>query len=115
MQNSDFLLGMALKSGTGRADGLPYFWWKTDQMEMAYLEVYGSNIKSFEFKWNPKKTSRVTKAFTNRSPDAEVETITPENFGEWVGWQPCWRERENLVTVYELGDEPVLAFIGVVV
>ena len=42
-------------------------------------------IKAFEFKWNPKKKNRVTKAVTNRYPDAEVETITPENFGEWVG------------------------------
>ena len=68
-----------------RADGLPYFWRTTDQMEVDYLEVCGSKIKAFEFKWNPKKKSRVTKAFTNRYPDAEVETITPENFGEWVG------------------------------
>jgi predicted AAA+ superfamily ATPase len=68
-----------------RADGLPYFWRTTDQMEVDYLEVCGSKIKAFEFKWNPKKKSRVTKAFTNRYPDAEIETITPENFGEWVG------------------------------
>ena len=27
---------------------------------------------------------RVTKAFTNRYPDAEVETITPENYAEWL-------------------------------
>lgn len=73
------------KNAYGRADGLPYFWRTTDQMEMDYLEVYGSKIKAFEFKWNPKKKSRVTKAFTNRYPDAEVETITPENLGEWVG------------------------------
>ena len=54
-------------------------------MEVDYLEVCGSKIKAFEFKWNPKKKSRVTKAFTNRYPDAEIETVTPENFGEWVG------------------------------
>jgi predicted AAA+ superfamily ATPase len=73
------------RNAYGRADGLPYFWRTTDQMEVDYLEVCGSKIKAFEFKWNPKKKSRVTKAFTNRYPDAEVETITPENFGEWVG------------------------------
>lgn len=73
------------RNAYGRADGLPYFWRTTDQMEMDYLEVCGSKIKAFEFKWNPKKKSRVTKAFTNRYPEAEVETITPENFGEWVG------------------------------
>lgn len=73
------------KNAYDRADGLSYFWRTTDQMEVDYLEVCGSRIKAFEFKWNPKKSSRVTRAFTNRYPDAEVETITPENFGEWVG------------------------------
>lgn len=73
------------RNAYSHADGLPYFWRTTDQMEVDYLEVYGSKIKAFEFKWNPKKKSRVTKAFTNRYPEAEVETITPENFGEWVG------------------------------
>ncbi len=28
-------------------------------MEVDYLEVCGSKIKAFEFKWNPKKKSRV--------------------------------------------------------
>lgn len=73
------------RNAYGRADGLPYFWRTTDQMEVDYLEVCGSKIKAFEFKWNPKKKSRVTKAFTNRYPEAEIETVTPENFGEWVG------------------------------
>ena len=54
-------------------------------MEVDYLEVLGSNINAVEFKWNPKKKSRVSKAFTNRYPDAKVDTITPENFAEWVG------------------------------
>lgn len=44
------------------------------------------NINAAEFKWNLKKKNRVThKAFTNRYPDAEIETISPENFGKWVG------------------------------
>ena len=72
------------KNAYSRADGLPYFWRTTDQMEVDYLEVFSLKIKAFEFKWNPKKKSRVTKAFTNRYPDAEVETITPENFAEWL-------------------------------
>ena len=54
-------------------------------MEVDYLEVCGSKIKAFEFKWNQKKKSSVTKAFTNRYPDAEIDTVTPDNFGEWVG------------------------------
>ena len=73
------------KNSYNQADGLPFFWRTTDQMEVDYLEVLGSNINAVEFKWNPKKKSRVSKAFTNRYPDAKVDTITPENFAEWVG------------------------------
>ena len=53
------------RNAYSRADGLPYFWRTTDQMEVDYLEVCGSKIKAFEFKWNLKKKSRITKAFTN--------------------------------------------------
>lgn len=72
------------KNSYNRADGLPFFWRTTDQMEVDYLEVLGTNINAVEFKWNPKKKSRVSKAFTNRYPEAKVDTITPENFAEWI-------------------------------
>lgn len=72
------------RNAYGRADGLPYFWRTTDQMEVDYIEVAGSRIEAFEFKWNPQKKSRVTKAFTNRYPDAVVKTITPDNYDEFL-------------------------------
>lgn len=72
------------RNAYGRADGLPYFWRTTDQMEVDYIEVTGSRIEAFEFKWNPQKKSRVTKAFTNRYPDAVVKTITPDNYDEFL-------------------------------
>lgn len=57
-----------------------YFWRTTDQMEVDLVEKDGSKIKAYEIKWNPNKKSRITKAFTNRYPDAEIYTITPENY-----------------------------------
>lgn len=72
------------RNAYGKADGLPYFWRTTDQMEVDYIEVTGSRIEAFEFKWNPQKKSRVTKAFTNRYPDAVVKTITPDNYDEFL-------------------------------
>ncbi len=85
----NYLVSERLKRNTyGKADGLPYFWRTTDQMEVDYIEVTGSKIEAFEFKWNPNKKSRVTKAFTNRYPDATVATITPDNYDEFcTTWQ----------------------------
>lgn len=65
-------------------DGLPYFWRTTDQMEVDYLEVFGTKVCAYEFKWNENKKSRVTKAFANRYPNAEVHTITKENYDEFI-------------------------------
>ena len=73
------------RNSYSKADGLPYFWRTTDQMEVDYIEVTGSKIEAFEFKWNPQKKSRITKAFTNRYPDAIIKTITPENYDAFLG------------------------------
>lgn len=72
------------RNAYGKTDGLPYFWRTTDQMEVDYIEVTGSKIEAFEFKWNPQKKSRVTKAFTNRYPEAIIKTITSENYDEFL-------------------------------
>lgn len=68
------------RNAAKRAEGLPYFWRSADQMEMDYLEVRGAEIRAFEFKWNPKKESRISRAFQNRYPAATIQTITPENY-----------------------------------
>lgn len=57
-----------------------YFWRTTDGMEVDYVETDGDKIFSFEFKLNPNKKSRVTKAFTNKYPNASVETLTSDNY-----------------------------------
>lgn len=63
----------------------PYFWRTADQMEVDFLEVQGKKIEAYEFKWNPDKKSRVSRAFTNRYPEAIVKTITPENYDDFLG------------------------------
>lgn len=73
------------RNSYNKSDGLPYFWRTSDQMEVDYIEVTGSKIEAFEFKWNPQKKSRITKAFTNRYPDAVIKTITPDNYDAFLG------------------------------
>ena len=62
-----------------------YFWRTTDGMEVDYIETEGNKIRAFEFKLNPNKKSRVTAAFTNRYPRAELETVTSDNYPTFLG------------------------------
>lgn len=57
-----------------------YFWRTTDGMKVDYIETDGDKINAFEFKLNPNKKSRVTAAFTNRYPNAEIETVTSDDY-----------------------------------
>ena len=68
-----------------RREGEQFFWRTTDQMEVDYIEKSFSCLKAFECKWNENKRSRVTRAFTNRYPDAELHTITPANYTTFLG------------------------------
>lgn len=67
-----------------KADGLPYFWRTIDQMEVDYIEAKGTTLSAYEFKYNPTKKSRVSKAFTNRYPGAQIETITSDNYDSFL-------------------------------
>ncbi len=67
------------------ADIFSYFWRTTDQMEVDYIETHANTITAYEFKWNKDKKSRITKAFTNRYPNAQIQTITQENYTEFLG------------------------------
>ncbi len=57
-----------------------YFWRTTDGIGVDYIETDGDKISAFEFKLNPNKKSRVTKAFTNRYPEAKIESVTSDNY-----------------------------------
>ncbi len=82
----NYLISERLKKNIyASADTFSYFWRTTDQMEVDYIETQANKITAYEFKWNIDKKSRVTKAFTNRYPDAQIITITPENYSEFLG------------------------------
>lgn len=61
-----------------------FFWRTSDGMEVDYIETDGDKIKAVEFKLNPNKKSRVTAAFTNRYPNAEIETVTSDNYDAFL-------------------------------
>jgi len=61
-----------------------YFWRTSDGMEVDYIETDGDKISAFEFKLNPNKKRKVTAAFTNRYPNATIETVTSDNYDAFL-------------------------------
>ena len=61
-----------------------YFWRTHAQQEIDYLEERNGKIYAYEFKWNPKKTAKPPKTFLAHYPDAEFQTITPQNMHDFL-------------------------------
>jgi uncharacterized protein len=56
-----------------------YFWRTTAQQEVDYIEEGDGTIAAFECKWNIKAKGKISRAFTNGYPEAEVQMVYPEN------------------------------------
>jgi predicted AAA+ superfamily ATPase len=61
-----------------------FFWRTVNQQELDLLEEFGGQIHAYEFKWNTKKTVKLTKTFQNAYPEASFKVITPENIHEFL-------------------------------
>jgi len=62
-----------------------YFWRTHDQKEIDYVEEHGGVLYGYEFKWQGQARAAARQAFTAAYPEAQVETITRENFRDFVG------------------------------
>ena len=61
-----------------------FFWRTVNQQELDLIEEFGGQIHAYEFKWNTKKTVKLTKTFQNAYPEASFTVITPENIHEFL-------------------------------
>ena len=57
-----------------------FFWRTKQQQEIDYLEESEGLLAAYEFKWKPKRKVRFPKAFLNAYPNHTTETITPDNY-----------------------------------
>ena len=81
----NFLISERMKYlNSNKLEAWKYFWRTTAQQEIDYLEELNGKMTAYEFKWNPNKTAKFPKTFTNAYPEAEVKLITPKNFEEFV-------------------------------
>ncbi len=56
-----------------------YFWRTTTQKEIDFVEDCGGKIAGYEFKWNPKKKTKLHQDFM-QAYNATIETIDKNNF-----------------------------------
>ena len=61
-----------------------YFWRTQRQQEIDLIEVVDGRLHAFEFKWKSEKKTRVPQPFINAYPDSTYETITPDNFKDFI-------------------------------
>jgi len=61
-----------------------YFWRTQRQQEIDLIEVVDGWLHAFEFKWKSEKKTRVPQPFINAYPDSTYETITPDNFKDFI-------------------------------
>lgn len=81
----NFLMVERLKANQS-ADRLTntYFWRTYDQKEIDYIEEGRGKLRGYEFKLSGEVRRATRRHFLAAYPDAEVTTITPENFEAFV-------------------------------
>ncbi len=63
-----------------------YFWRTYDQKELDYVEERDGRLFGYEFKWHGQMRSATQREFLSAYPEAEVTTITRENFTDFLRW-----------------------------
>ncbi len=61
-----------------------YFWRTYDQQELDRIEEENGELRSYVFKWNVKRKSRVPTAWAKAYPEASFELINNDNYLDWI-------------------------------
>ena len=62
-----------------------YFWRTYQQQEIDWIEEIDQKLYAYEIKWNPSKTVKAPKTWSNAYPEAEFAVIHPKNYLDWLG------------------------------
>lgn len=82
----NFLLSERMKKNhyTERLFAKGFFWRLVQGGEIDYVEENAGSFSAFEFKWNTAKKGKYPRPFQEAYPDSTFQTITPENFIEFI-------------------------------
>ena len=62
-----------------------YFFWRTfNQNEVDFLEEREGKLFGYEFKWNTKKSYKLSRQFLEQYPESTIDIVTPDNFYEFL-------------------------------
>ena len=61
-----------------------WFWRTTAMQEIDLIEEGDGKLMTYEFKWNPKRSAKFPRAFSENYPGATFTVITPENIEEFL-------------------------------
>ena len=61
-----------------------YFWRTHDQKEIDLVEIEDGKMRTFEFKWNPKKMPSQPAVFASAYPEASFSAVTPNDMWYFV-------------------------------
>jgi hypothetical protein len=74
-----------LKKRSYDSIGANIFFWRTwDKMEIDLIEEREGKLFGYEFKWSKNKKSKTADFFLETYPEASVETITSDNFIDFI-------------------------------
>lgn len=62
-----------------------YFWRTHDMKEIDLIEEVDGQIFAYEFKEKPGKVAKIPADFDKNYPNTIFQTITPENYWEFIG------------------------------
>jgi len=81
----NYLVSERLKHNAyGQRYARMWFWRTTQQQEIDLIEEMDQNISAWEFKWNPKRTVRWSKTFTENYPNASTGLVNRDNYGDFL-------------------------------
>ena len=61
-----------------------YFWRNYNQQEVDLIEMKDGKLQAFEFKYSPQKKVKIPAAFATAYPEASFESISRDNYLEWI-------------------------------
>ena len=61
-----------------------YFWRTYQQQEIDLIEEHSGKLHAFEFKWNPKKSTKAPQSFIKAYPESEYTIINRKNYQDFI-------------------------------
>jgi len=81
----NFLVSERFKLNNNKiADINSFFWRTTQKQEIDYIEEKQGKLCAYEFKWNPRKKSFLSRTFATGYPGSVFKMISPENMHEFL-------------------------------